>query len=83
MVGWIRFHQKQKCQKYIFINVWRKNVFDIHFTELGAVMTTVLPVLFKYCYKYCYRDATYNISPRNYPGDTEQKLSSVVKSQRD
>jgi hypothetical protein len=24
--------------------------------------------------------ATYNISPRNYPGDTEQKLSSVVKS---
>jgi len=22
--------------------------------------------------------AKYNISPRNYPGDTEQKLSSVV-----
>jgi hypothetical protein len=29
---------------------------DIHFTEFGAVMTTVLPVLFKYCYKYCYSD---------------------------
>ena len=28
----------------------RKNIFDIHFTEFGAVMTTVLPVLFKYCY---------------------------------
>jgi len=27
--------------------------------------------------------AKYNISPRNYPGDTEQKLSSVVYSQRD
>ena len=48
--------QKQKCQN-IFINVWRKNVFDIHFTEFGAVMTTVLPVLFKYCYKYCYSDS--------------------------
>ena len=44
-------------QKYFFINVWRKNVFDIHFTEFGAVMTTVLPVLFKYCYKYCYSDS--------------------------
>jgi hypothetical protein len=40
--------QKQKCQRYFFINVWRKNIFDIHFTEFGAVMTTVLPVLFKY-----------------------------------
>jgi hypothetical protein len=30
---------------------------DIHFTEIGAVMTTVLPVLFKYCYKYCYSDS--------------------------
>ena len=30
-----------------FINVWRKSVFDIYFTEFGTVMTTVLPVLFK------------------------------------
>jgi hypothetical protein len=28
-----------------------KVVFDIYFTELGAALTTVLPVLFKYCYK--------------------------------
>ena len=48
---------KTKCQKYFFINVWRKNVFDIHFTEFGAVMKTVLPVLFKYFYKYCYSDS--------------------------
>jgi hypothetical protein len=41
-------------KKIFFINVWRKHVFDIHFTEFGAVMTTVLPVLFKYCYTYCY-----------------------------
>jgi hypothetical protein len=25
--------------------------------ELGAALTTVLPVLFKYCYKYCYCDS--------------------------
>jgi hypothetical protein len=40
------------------INVWRKSVFDIYFTEFGAVLTTVLPVLFKYCYKYCYSDTS-------------------------
>jgi hypothetical protein len=27
------------------------------FTEFGAALTTVLPVLFKYCYKYCYSDS--------------------------
>ena len=37
--------------------MWRKSVLDIYFTEFGAVMTTVLPVLFKYCYKYCYSDS--------------------------
>jgi hypothetical protein len=31
--------------------VWRKSVFDIYFTEFGAALKTVLPVLFKYCYK--------------------------------
>ena len=49
--------QKRKCQRYFFINVWRKNVFDIHFTEFFAVMTTVWPVLFKYCYKFGYSDS--------------------------
>ena len=38
-------------------NVWRKSVFDIYFTGFGAALTTVLPVLFKYCYKYCYSDS--------------------------
>jgi hypothetical protein len=27
-------------------------VSDIYFTEFGAALTTVLPVLFKYCYTY-------------------------------
>jgi hypothetical protein len=47
----------QKCQIYFFIHVWRKSVFDIYFTELGAALTTVLPVLFTYCYKYRYSDS--------------------------
>jgi hypothetical protein len=46
-----------KMSKYVFINVWRKSVFDIYFTEFGAALSTVLPVLFKYCYKYCYSDS--------------------------
>ena len=32
-------------------------VLDIYFTEFGAALRTVLPVLFKYCYKYCYSDS--------------------------
>jgi hypothetical protein len=28
-----------------------------YFTEFGAALTTVLPVLLKYCYKYCYSDS--------------------------
>ena len=59
---------KKKCQKYFLINVWRKNIYDIHFTEFGAVMTTVLLILFKYCYKYCYSDS--------------QKLWAVMKRKR-
>ena len=36
---------KTKMSKiFFFINVWRKKVSDIHFTEFGTVMTTVLPV---------------------------------------
>jgi hypothetical protein len=31
-----------KMSKYFFINVSRKRVFDIYFTELGAALTTVL-----------------------------------------
>ena len=44
-------------EQIIIINVWRKSVIDIYFTELGSALTTVLPVLFKYCHKYCYSDS--------------------------
>jgi hypothetical protein len=40
-----------------FINVWRKSVFDIYFTEFGTALKTILPILFQYCYKYCYSDS--------------------------
>jgi hypothetical protein len=31
---------------FFFINVWRKFVFDIYFTEFGTALTTILPILF-------------------------------------
>jgi hypothetical protein len=48
---------KKNVKNIFFINVWRKSVFDIYFTEYATALTTVLPVLFKYCYKYCYSDS--------------------------
>ena len=34
-------------QIYIFLSMCEVSVFDIYFTEFGADLTTVLPVLFK------------------------------------
>jgi hypothetical protein len=31
-----------------FVNVWRKNIFDIYVTEYGTALTTILPILFLY-----------------------------------
>jgi hypothetical protein len=31
-----------------FVNVWRKNIFDIYVTEYGIALTTILPILFLY-----------------------------------
>jgi hypothetical protein len=53
----IKISKLKKCQKYFFINVWRKIVFDICFTEFGTALTTILPILFQYWYKYCYSDS--------------------------
>jgi hypothetical protein len=33
---------------FFFINVWRKNIFDIYVTEYGTALTTILPILFLY-----------------------------------
>ena len=40
-----------------FLSMCAVSVFDIYFTELGADLTTVLPVLFKHCCKYCHSDS--------------------------
>jgi hypothetical protein len=39
---------KKNVKNIIFINVWRKSVFDIYFTEYGTALTIVLPILFLY-----------------------------------
>ena len=41
----------------LFINVWRKIVFDICLTWFGTALTTMLPILFQYSYKYYYSDS--------------------------
>ena len=37
-----------KNVKNCFVNVWRKNIFDIYVTEYGTALTTILPILFLY-----------------------------------
>ena len=39
---------KKNVKNSFFINVWRKNVFDIYFTEYGTALTIILPILFLY-----------------------------------
>ena len=34
--------------RIFFVNVWRKNIFDIYVTEYGTALTTILPILFLY-----------------------------------
>jgi hypothetical protein len=31
-----------------FVNVWRKNIFDLYVIEYGTTLTTILPILFLY-----------------------------------
>ena len=37
-----------KNVKNLFVNVWRKNIFDIYVTEYGTALTTILSILFLY-----------------------------------
>ena len=39
---------KVKEVKNVFVNVRRKNIFDIYVTEYGTALTTILPILFLY-----------------------------------
>ena len=38
----------KKVKDIVFVNVWRKNIFDIYVTEYGTALTTILPILFLY-----------------------------------
>ena len=38
----------KNVKNIFFINVWRKSVFDIYFTEFGTALTTILSILFLY-----------------------------------
>ena len=40
--------KKVQNVKNIFVNVWRKIIFDIYVTEYGTALTTILPILFLY-----------------------------------
>jgi hypothetical protein len=39
---------KKNVKDIFFINVWRKNIFDIYVTEYDTALTTILPILFLY-----------------------------------
>ena len=40
-----------------FVNVWRKNIFDIYVTEYVTTLTTILPIYYVPVFKYCYSDS--------------------------
>jgi hypothetical protein len=40
--------KESNMSRIFFVNVWRKNIFDIYVTEYGTAMTTILPILFLY-----------------------------------
>jgi hypothetical protein len=42
------FQEVRIIAKNFFVNVWRKNIFDIYVTEYGTALTTILPILFLY-----------------------------------
>jgi hypothetical protein len=39
---------KKNVKDIFFINVWRKNIFDIYVTEYGIALTTILLISFLY-----------------------------------
>ena len=46
----VKMYKDKEVQnvKNFFVNVWRKNIFDIYVTEYGTALTTILPILFLY-----------------------------------
>ena len=48
MVKMCKDKESNMSRIVFFVNVWRKNIFDIYVTEYGAALTTILPILFLY-----------------------------------
>jgi hypothetical protein len=48
MVGCIKIKKSKNVKDIFFVNVGRKNIFDIYVTEYGTALTTILPILFLY-----------------------------------
>ena len=40
--------KESNMSRIFFVNVWRKNIFDIYVTKYGTALTTILPILFLY-----------------------------------
>ena len=38
----------KNVKNILFVNVWRKTIFDIYVTEYGTALITILPILFLY-----------------------------------
>ena len=43
-----KYKEVKNVKDICFVNVWRKNIFDIYVTEFGTALTTILPILFLY-----------------------------------
>ena len=40
--------KESNMSRIFFVNVWRKNIFDIYVTEYGTALTNILAILFLY-----------------------------------
>jgi hypothetical protein len=40
--------KESNMSRIFFVNVRRKNIFDIYVTEYGTALTTILPILYLY-----------------------------------
>ena len=48
IVNMYKDKEVKNVKDIFFVNVWRKNIFDIYVTEYSTASTTILPILFLY-----------------------------------
>jgi hypothetical protein len=54
-----------KMSIIVFVNVWRKNIFDIYVTEYGTALTNILPILFLYLNTATVTTGTFDVNVKN------------------